>query len=211
MSLLNSAILYLSIVFTITLNACLKNEYTVGLIRYISDNLLIHTHNRLVKAYSLTWFSFLTYNLFASVFSVPNFFVIDENNIVFTFLFIASNTVFMLLFALIEVGPRNMLRSIYEGGDSGFLASLLSVVICIINLLTNFLIKPFSLILRIVINIFIGNKFHEIFEEYAYGVAILEFLGLVKFLMYFIQVYIIMLLSNKIYLFLTQSALVDKK
>jgi F0F1-type ATP synthase membrane subunit a len=131
-----------------------------------------------------------------SIFHYDNFLLYNDN-ILYSLVFISAHVVMLIIAAIHEVGIKLVFKSFYRNDKN--LSIAINLLLMVIYLLINFVLKPFSLLLRIVLNIFISNIFHDILDGMMYGVVILELLTVLKAALYLIQVYIVILLSNKIY------------
>lgn len=199
MNIFSNSLIFLLINSMVFFGSILHNKYVLGAVKIINDNIIISNKLLFLQSYFYTWTTFIAYNLYLSLFHCDNFLIVEDN--VFYLIFcIIIHFIVLIICAIYEVGFHRVRSSIYKTPEIINTSQiLLASIICFSNILSYFIIKPLSIICRIILNIKIGEIFNDMLIGTRFEHIISSSIKLIKIPMYFMQIYIIVLLSKKFY------------
>ena len=174
-------------------------------IQYISHIIYkvinVKSGNQRIDAYFITLWLLVLINLIYSIIGLTNFIDYKHNN-VFFYLFTIQHTILCILYGIYKRGLRKIFNNFYYHVGNGVLATLLALVICILQIFMHVIVNTIIMPTRLVVNNLIGHEIHNAMSSIEYGFIMMIIINILKILLYSIQSYIYVIMAYKIYTYI---------
>ncbi|AOP70697.1 hypothetical protein AB837_00625 [bacterium AB1] len=203
-NLLNiSLFLPITFITSLTIIHYRGNRFIIYFYSYLRKIFISDKKSSIIDRYFFSLFIFIFSQFILSALHQPNF-IKNNEDVYCLIVFSIIQTICFFIIGFYKNGIVNTISNFYIKTGNNFLMRALSFILFILNIFLDVIIKTLVIPTRLIINVFIGEKMHNVLLSLFMGETILLFVTIMKIALYFIQSYIFVYLSKSIYLHCTE-------